>query len=79
MMRRMDHVTVNNPVVNHVGVAHEWDTPDARPVLDLLCAFGKLCDPLEYTLYSLFELRCSERIFGSNVGQNRVKLREREL
>jgi len=73
------HITVNDPVVNHIRVAHEWDTPDAWSVFDLLCAFGKLPDPLEYTRYSPFEPRCRARIFSSNIGQNRVKLREREL
>jgi hypothetical protein len=73
------HIAVNDPVVNHIRVAHERDTPDARSVVDFLCAFGKLRDPLEYTLYSPLEPRCRERIFRSNIGQNFVKLGEREL
>ncbi len=75
-----DHdITVNDPVVDHIRVAHERNTPDARPALNLLCTFGKLRDPLEYTRHSLFEPRCREWIFRSNTGQNRVKLRKREL
>jgi hypothetical protein len=60
------HLTVNDSVVNHIGVVHERNASDARPVLDLLCAFGKLRDPLEHSLYSPFEPHRREWIFRPN-------------
>jgi len=38
-----------------------------------------LRDPFEYALYSRLEPRCGERICGSDVGQDHIKLGEREL
>lgn len=74
-----DHFTVNDPIVNHIRVADERNSPDARSVLNLLCAFRKLRNSFEYTLYPPFEPLCCAWIFRSNIGQNRIKLREREL
>ena len=38
-------------------IAHEGNTPDARPVLDLRNTFGKLGDPPEYASLALEMLR----------------------
>jgi len=73
------HIAVDDCVVNHIGVAHKRDAPDAGSIFDFLCTFWELRDPCEYALYPRFEPRCGERIYRSDVGQDLVKLGEREL
>jgi len=74
-----DHFAVNNSVMDHIRVSHEWNTPDARPLRDFRCGFGKQGDPFKNAPDAAFEPLCRKWIFNSNAVQNRIKLGEREL
>ena len=78
-MRRIMTLPSDDCVVNHIRVAHKRHAPDAGSILDFLCTFWKLRDPLEYAVYSRLEPRCGERICRLNVGQDHIKLGKREL
>jgi hypothetical protein len=49
------HITVNDPVVNHIRVAHEWDTPDARSVFDTPARLWEIARSAR--IHALFALR----------------------
>ncbi|MEA3023223.1 MAG: hypothetical protein QOK01_2075 [Alphaproteobacteria bacterium] len=47
------HVTLDDRIVDHVGVTHEWHASDAGPRVHLLCAVGKLSNPPDYASNTL--------------------------
>ena len=66
------HVTLDDRVVDHVGVTHERHASDAGPRVHLLCAAGKVRYPPDYTSYTLSQARGRSRVVCSDIGKNGI-------
>ncbi len=65
--------------MDHIRVSHVRNTPDARPLRDFRCGFGKHGDPFKNAPDAAFEPLRRKGIFNSNALQNRIKLSACEL
>jgi len=73
------HGILANPVVDHIRIAYEWQTPHLRPLFDPLGGLGVIGDVLEGAPDARFDMLSSKGAAFAKIAENLIEFGQRKL